>query len=134
MYQKLWSHNVQFLRYVARQTDERTEKVTYRGRCLTKKVGKHHSSNYIPIFKYELHLQCSTYSRAALLQSNITIIIPNNTLCFAAVLTASFKVNFIISFGQCLQFYCIMIWKIYVLHKWIYIHSRKWVKELNMIQ
>ena len=31
VYQKLWSHNVQFLRYGAQPMDRRTEKVTYRG-------------------------------------------------------------------------------------------------------
>ena len=39
VYQKLWSHDVQFLRYVARRTDGRTdgrtEKVTYKGGCST---------------------------------------------------------------------------------------------------
>ena len=33
MYQKLLSDDVQFLKYSARQTDGRTEKVTYRGGC-----------------------------------------------------------------------------------------------------
>ena len=33
MYQKVWPDDVQFLRYAARQTDGRTEKVTCRGGC-----------------------------------------------------------------------------------------------------
>ena len=35
LYQKLWSDDVQFLRYGARQMDGQMEKVTYRGRCPT---------------------------------------------------------------------------------------------------
>ena len=56
--------NVTFLRYVARQTDERTEKVTYRGGCLPEKVGKQHSFNYIPLFASNM----SCISSAALTQ------------------------------------------------------------------
>ena len=33
IYQKLWSHEVWFLRYGAQRTDGRTEKATYRGGC-----------------------------------------------------------------------------------------------------
>ena len=35
VYQKLWPDGVQFLRYSAKQTDRRTEKVTHRGGCPT---------------------------------------------------------------------------------------------------
>ena len=110
--QKLQSHNVLFLRYVAQQTDEWTKKMTYRGGCLTEKVGKQHSSNYIPLFAS--NTSCISSSALIYRQRFYKIIsqlyiIPNNTLCFVAMLTASLKVNFIISFGQYLQFYCIMI-------------------------
>ena len=35
VYQKLWSHDVRFLRFAAQQRDGQTEKVTYRGGCPT---------------------------------------------------------------------------------------------------
>ena len=99
------------------------------------RVWKQHSFNHIPLFTSNV----SCISSAALIQgqnfykviSQLYIIL-NNTLCFATVLTASFKVNFIISFGQYLQFYSFMIWKIYVLHKWIYINSGKLLKGTLM--
>ena len=35
MYQKLWSHQAQFLRYGAQWTDGQMERVAYRGGCPT---------------------------------------------------------------------------------------------------